>query len=118
MLPENCPQRFARSNKEERSPHDEAAINNKEYVVLNEKYNDPGIPGIAFAVLPDTGETIAIRYSERIYYRVGTTKTAEELNVIYGVSPAQAKTMLTSMLAGWKTPSANEEHHNPLGSSN
>jgi len=87
--------------------------------VLNNKYNNPGIPGIAFATLPDTGETIAIRYSERICYRVGTTKTAEELNVIYGVSPDQAKTMLTSMLAGWKTPPANEEHHNPpLGSSN
>lgn len=54
---------------------------------------DSGFPGIAFATLPTTGETVAIRYDERIYYRVETTKTAEELNAIYGVTEAQAKTI-------------------------
>ncbi len=63
---------------------------------------DFGFPGIAFATLPTTGETIAIRYGERIYYPVGTTKTAEELNAMYGVTPAQARAILASVLAGWE----------------
>lgn len=66
--------------------------------------HEAGFPGIAFAVLPSTGETVAIRHRERIYYRVGTTKTADELNAIYGVTPNQARAALASALAGWKTP--------------
>ena len=65
-----------------------------------------GFPGIAFATLPKTGETIAIRYGERIYYRVDSVKTADELNAMYGVTPRQAQAILASALAGWKTPSA------------
>jgi len=71
-----------------------------------EQATDSTLPGIAFATLPTTGETIAIRYGERIYYRVGTTKTAEELNAMYGVSQDQAMAMLASVLSGWKTPPA------------
>lgn len=67
---------------------------------------DSGFPGIAFATLPKTGETIAIRYGERIYYRVDSVKTADELNAMYGVTPRQAQAILASALAGWKTPSA------------
>lgn len=66
--------------------------------------HDAEFPGIAFAVLPSTGETVAIRHRERIYYRVGTTKTADELNAMYGVTPSQAKAVLASALAGWVTP--------------
>ena len=61
---------------------------------------DSGFPGIAFAVLPAMGETIAIQFGERICYRVKTTKTADELNAMYGVSPAQAQAMLERVLAG------------------
>ena len=68
---------------------------------------DAGFPGIAFATLPKTGETVAIRYGERIYYRVDSAKTADVLNAMYGVTPGQAKAILASALAGWKTPSAN-----------
>lgn len=71
---------------------------------------DSELPGIAFATLPTTGETIAIRYGERIYYRVGTNKTAAELNAMYGVSKAQANAMLAYVLSGWETP--------PIGSEN
>ena len=67
---------------------------------------DAGFPGIAFATLPKTGETIAIRYGERLYYRVESTKTAEELNKIYGVTPAQANAILASVMSGWGKPSA------------
>ena len=67
---------------------------------------DAGFPGIAFATLPKTGETIAIRYGERLYYRVESTKTAEELNKIYGVTPAQATEILASVMSGWGKPSA------------
>lgn len=65
--------------------------------------NEPAInarlPGIAFATLPTTGETIAIRCGERIYYRVNSNKTADELNAIYGVTPDQAKALLASVLS-------------------
>jgi hypothetical protein len=72
-----------------------------------EHVTDAGFPGIAFATLPKTGETVAIRYGEKIYYRVDSAKTADELNAIYGVTPGQAKAILESALAGWKTPSVN-----------
>lgn len=68
---------------------------------------DAGFPEIAFATLPKTGETVAIRYGERIYYRVDSAKSADELNAMYGVTPGQAQAVLASALAGWKTPSAN-----------
>ncbi len=73
-----------------------------------------GFPGIAFATLPDTGETIAIRYGERLYYRVDSAKTADELNAIYGVTEAQAKTLLASMLSSWETPPVAQDSHGPL----
>jgi hypothetical protein len=65
--------------------------------------NEPGanirLPGIAFATLPITGETIAIRHGERLYYRVNSSKTADELNAIYGVTPDQAKALLASVMS-------------------
>ncbi len=72
---------------------------------------DSRFPGIAFAVLPATGETIAIRYSERIYYRVKSSKTADELNAMYGVTKAQARATLERMLAGWDTRPLEQETH-------
>ena len=79
--------------------------------MYEKQFTDPDFPGIAFAVLPATGETIAIRYSERIYYRVKTTKTAEELNAMYGVSPTQARAALERVLTGWETPPREQESH-------
>jgi hypothetical protein len=80
----------------------------------NKKMTNSDFPGIAFATLPTTGETIAIQYNEQIHYRVNTTKTAEELNAMYGVTPAQAQAVLEHVLAGLETPSANLESHDPL----
>lgn len=79
--------------------------------MLYEQSNDPGFPGIAFATLPDTGETIAIQFGERIYYRVKTSKTADELNAMYGVNPADAKAILERVLSELEPPSANQENH-------
>ncbi len=72
-----------------------------------EQAKDAGFPGIAFATLPVTGETIAIRHGERIYYRVDSEKSADELNAMYGVTPGQAKAILASALASWKIPTVN-----------
>ncbi len=72
-----------------------------------EQANDAGFPGIAFATLPKTGETIAIRHGERIYYRVDSVKSADELNAMYGVTPGQAQAALASALTDWKIPSVN-----------
>jgi hypothetical protein len=80
----------------------------------NNKMTDSDFPGIAFATLPTTGETIAIQYNEQIHYRVNTTKTAEELNAMYGVTPAQAQAVLERVLAGLETPPANLKSHDTL----
>ncbi|MHB8743739.1 MAG: hypothetical protein ACYC9L_11505 [Sulfuricaulis sp.] len=77
----------------------------------NEQAKDAGFPGIAFATLPNTGETIAIRYGERICYRVDSAKTADELNAIYGVTQAQAKALLASVITTWEVPQTNQESH-------
>lgn len=69
-----------------------------------EHATSPGFPGIAFATLPKTGETIAIRYSEHICYRVSSSKSADELNAMYGVTPGQARAILACVLAGWEVP--------------
>ncbi len=79
-----------------------------------EQATDAGFPGIAFATLPDTGETIAIRYGERLYYRVDSAKSADELNAIYGVTEAQAKTLLASVMSSWETPPPAQDSHGPL----
>ena len=79
--------------------------------MYEKQFTDSNFPGIAFAVLPATGETIAIRSSERIFYRVKTTKTADELNAIYGVTPNQARAILASVLAGWEARPAEQESH-------
>ena len=69
------------------------------------------LPGIAFATIAITGETIAICRGEPSYYRVETTKTAEELNTMYGVSPAQARAMLAGTIRGWHTLPASPERY-------
>ena len=68
----------------------------------NEPAVNARLPGIAFATLPTTGETIAIRCGERIFYRVNSNKTADELNAIYGVTPDQAKALLASVMSDWE----------------
>jgi hypothetical protein len=74
---------------------------------------DAGFPGIAFATLPKTGETIAIRYGERICYPVDSPKTADELNAIYGVTQAQAEELLASVISTWEMPQADRDRHRP-----
>lgn len=80
----------------------------------NEQSADAGFPGIAFATLPNTGETIAIRYGERLFYRVDSAKSADELNAIYGVTEAQAKSLLASVMSSWETPPENPCRPGPL----
>jgi len=67
------------------------------------------MPGIAFARLAATGAIIAITLGDSQYERVETTKTADELNAMYGVTPAQARAMLAGVLVGWRTNLANPE---------
>jgi hypothetical protein len=79
--------------------------NNKETTMVD--HATPALsrlPGIAFATLAATGETIAICRGESTYFRVESTKTAEELNALYGVSQAQARAMLAGVLLGWEEP--------------
>jgi hypothetical protein len=73
------------------------------------------LPGIAFATLASTNATIAITRGEPHYYRVDTTKTADELNHLYGVTPAQARAMLSGVLLGWRSSLANPELYGERG---
>jgi hypothetical protein len=73
------------------------------------------LPTIAFATLPETGETIAILRGEPDYYRVGTTKTAAQLNAMYGVQPAQQQAMLAGVRHGWNTPLADPSRYDARG---
>lgn len=75
----------------------------------------PKLPGIAFATLAVSGETVAICRGEPSHYRVQTTKTADELNSMYGVTPAQARAMLAGSMLGWNTPLADPEHYDEQG---
>lgn len=80
--------------------------------------SNPGLsklPGIAFARLAVTGATIAITLGASHYERVHTTKTADELNSLYGVTPAQARAMLAGVLVGWRTRLANPDLYGPYG---
>lgn len=73
------------------------------------------LPGIAFATLAANNATIAITRGESQYYRVDTTKTADELNQLYGVTPAQARAMLSGVLLGWRSSLANPELYGDRG---
>lgn len=73
------------------------------------------LPGIAFATLAATGMTIAITLGASRYDRVATTKTADELNHLYGVSPAQARAMLAGVLLGWRSSLANPDLYGSSG---
>lgn len=69
------------------------------------------LPGISFATLAATGETIAICRGEPTYYRVESTRSAEELNALYGVSKAQARAMLVGVVLGWDTELVDPQHY-------
>lgn len=69
------------------------------------------LPGIAFATLAATGETIAICRGEPTYYRVESTRSAEELNALYGVSKAQARAMLVGVVLGWDAELVDPQHY-------
>ena len=73
------------------------------------------LPRKAFAKLAVTGVVIAITLGESRYECVNTTKTADELNQMYGVTPAQARAMLAGVLVGWRTRLANPELYGPYG---
>ncbi len=72
----------------------------------NETSTISTLPGIAFATLPRTGETIAICRGGLTFYRVGTTKSAAELNAMYGVSEAQAREMFSALNVDWSASEA------------
>jgi len=80
--------------------------------------NNPGLsklPGMAFAKLAVTGAIIAITLGESRYECVNTTQSADDLNHLHGVTPAQARAMLAGVLVGWRTNLANPELYGPYG---
>lgn len=82
---------------------------------MNGKPGMSKLPGIAFATLVANGTTIAITLGEPRYERVNSTKSADELNRLYGVTPPQARAMLAGVLLGWRTNLANPDLYGPYG---
>ena len=75
--------------------------------MLNMRSFFSSLPAIAFATLATTGEVIAIFRGEPRPYRVETTKSVDELNRMYGVTPGQARAMLAGAQLGWDAQLAN-----------
>jgi hypothetical protein len=73
------------------------------------------LPSIAFTVLPATGETVAILRGESAYYHIGSVKSPDELNRMYGVTPAQARAMLAGATHGWATALADPDNYDADG---
>ncbi len=73
------------------------------------------LPAIAYATAPSTGETIAIRRGESGYLHVTTGLSAEELNILYGVSKPQAKAMFAGVMLGWHTLAADPDNYDAEG---
>lgn len=73
------------------------------------------LPSIAFTVSPATGETVAILRGQSAYYQIGSAKSPDELNRMYGVTRAQARAMLAGATHGWTTPLADPDNYDADG---
>jgi len=82
---------------------------------MTTEHGSSKLPRRAFAKLAVTGAIIAITLGDSNYERVNTTQTADELNQIHGVTPAQARAMLAGVLIGWRTRLANPELYGSYG---
>lgn len=82
---------------------------------MTREHGPSKLPGLAFAKLAVTGAIIAITLGDSTYQRVNTTQSADELNHMHGVTPAQARAMLAGVLIGWRTRLANPELYGPYG---
>jgi len=82
---------------------------------MEDRRNKPEkLPTIAFATL-ESGETIAILRGEPAYYRIGSSKTAAQLNAMYGVQPAQQQAMLAGVTLGWNASLADPARYDADG---
>jgi len=79
------------------------------------RYGPENLPTIAFATLRETGETIAILRGESEYYRIGSSKSAAQLNAMYGVLPPQQQAMLAGLTHGWNTALADPARYDANG---
>jgi len=78
-----------------------------------------GLPPIAYADNSDrrydsAAPVIALKRGEPGYYPVHGRLTAEELNALEGVTPAQREAMLTGSMFGWHLKGADPKFHEEL----
>lgn len=73
------------------------------------------LPEFAYHRDPATNRVVRIKRGEEGYYTFYTDKTAEELNRIAGVTPAQAMAMVSGSMFGWHTKAANPDTYNING---
>lgn len=65
-----------------------------------------GLPPVAFAAHPISGEPIMICRRTNGYYVVSTHLAVDELNRAFGVSEAEARAILSGSMFGWDLPGA------------
>lgn len=74
-----------------------------------------GLPEMAFVdnshdKSPNAPPVIGIRRGESGYHRIFTSRTAAQLNAMYGVTEAQRIAMQNGSLFGWEVPGAFPDH--------
>ncbi len=75
-----------------------------------------GLPRIAYVdnhdgIYGDEAPVIAIKRGESGYFPIHSTLTADELNALEGVTPAQREAMLTGAMFGWHVSGAEPSMH-------
>jgi len=78
-----------------------------------------GLPPIAYADnrgnrYGDPAPVVAIKRGEPGYYPIHSLLTADELNALEGVTPAQREAMLSGSMFGWHLKGADPKLHEQL----
>jgi len=73
------------------------------------------LPPRCYAQHPSTGKVIGIERGKRGYYPVETRVTADQLNAVLNVTPAQREAMLAGSAFGWHVPAADPARYDARG---
>ena len=90
-------------------------VKQKEDTVPSASENLLKLPEFAYHRDTTTNRVVRLKRGEEGFYTFYTDKTAEELNRIAGVTPAQAGAMLAGSMFGWHTKAANPDNYDANG---
>lgn len=79
------------------------------------------LPDQAFLTAKDRGihnsptPVVAVKKGEKGFFPIQNAKTAQDLNTLFGVTPAQVEAMFAGSMFGWDTPAANPDLYDENG---